>query len=211
MIWIFFLCFSFVNILSRPFTVILNPAGHAEFTGRKIKDTFERSLTFDLAEKIKSHLKSNPNLRVIISRSPGEVTDDISIASFSNRIEADIFIDLNIFQSKDVDKIYIYYLMYDPTDLWPRNNEALRFYKLDEIHLVHINKSKEIAGIFFEKLNQKNENNYLFYAPIGAPIIRLKGLNCPAFSLEIGLKDSNLAKLPLYIADSLDRIIESRS
>lgn len=41
------------NQRTRTYTIMLNPAGDARHTGRRIDDTFERSVTLQYVEKLK--------------------------------------------------------------------------------------------------------------------------------------------------------------
>ena len=81
------------------FTVMIDPAGDAKDPGRVIDDTYERSLTMQFAEELKSVLeKNNRGLRVIFTRFPGEALESLQNVSFSNRLSVDLYVRLSFFE-----------------------------------------------------------------------------------------------------------------
>ena len=71
--------------------VVLDPAGDAKRTGRRIGDSFERGLTLQCAEKIKEIIEArSSHIKVVITRMPGDNVYDLQNASLSNRIHADL-------------------------------------------------------------------------------------------------------------------------
>src|SRR5579863_2631895 len=97
---IFAICISAISAMvqqhQREYIVILDPAGDAKRTGRQISDSFERGITLQCVEKIKTILERVPYVKVIISRLPGDTVYELQNASLANRLQADLFINFKI-------------------------------------------------------------------------------------------------------------------
>src|SRR5207237_4720156 len=80
----------------KQYIVIFDPAGDANRIGKKIGDGFERGLTLQCAEKIKEVIEHQaPYIKIIITRMPGDSVYELQNASLSNRLNVDLFINLN--------------------------------------------------------------------------------------------------------------------
>ena len=71
---------------TKPFSIMLDPAGDAQTTGRIIDDNYERGVTLQLCEDIKKQLEAEQpkNTRIVLTRFPGETIDPLQNANFAN-------------------------------------------------------------------------------------------------------------------------------
>lgn len=179
-----------LNIYSRETVILLDPAGHAKNTGRRLVDGYERAQTFQLASSLRQELEQKYNFKVLITRYPGEEIIDLQNASFSNRLEVDLFISLNIFWQENIKpKIYVYYLTYNPLiDFTCKISDILDFIPLEKSHYININKtrlySENIKKIL---LTENNQKQFDYYGPYAIPFKPLKGIIAPAIAIEIGI------------------------
>src|SRR5579859_5868722 len=82
-------CFwPFTQEQVKPFSIMLDPAGDAQITGRIIDDSYERGITLQLCEDIKKQLEADhpKNTRIVLTRFPGETIDPLQNANFANRL-----------------------------------------------------------------------------------------------------------------------------
>lgn len=169
---------------------MLDPSGDAKHTGRIIGETFERGVTLQFTEELKTILeKRNKNIRVILTRFPGETLEPLQNASFANRLDTDYFVSIMFYQEKkERAELSMYHFMSQPTDIWQKNLNPLNFYPYDKAHLIQISKSKsfgeEIEKIFKSK-NFRTIFNYNGF--FGIPAKPLIGVKAPSIAIEVGL------------------------
>ena len=104
------LCFLLIPLSSfsaHHFTIMIDPAGDAQHTGRIIEDVFERAVTLSIAKALETALHNTLNCTVILTRAPGEIVSPLQNANFSNRLLVDLFINLNCYQAPN-EKLSIY-------------------------------------------------------------------------------------------------------
>ncbi len=193
------------------FTIMIDPAGDAKHTGRLIVDTLERGISLQCAEQLKSKLTGlYKNIRVILTRVPGETIQPLQNASFANRLNVDLYVSLYFYhESQTPAHITLYHYVENPiTDFWHKSHPLL-FYPLDQAHLLSITKTQKWGSIFLEVLSHKECSKY--FKPcgfFGIPFTPLLGIKSPALAIEIGLKNKQDWQLiidPLIIA--IERII----
>lgn len=173
------------------FSIMLDPAGDAVHTGRCIDDSFERGLTLQYAQHLKTYLeKTVPAIRVTLTRNPGEVVSDLQNAHFANRMNVDLFLSIHFFKETEVvPRCYVYtYAQVDDADI--QKNNALSFWRYDKIHLCNADQTKEYAEIFVKTLQQHNKH-FSCSACYRFPIKPLVGIKSSAIAIEIGLKSKN--------------------
>jgi N-acetylmuramoyl-L-alanine amidase len=184
----------------KPLSIMLDPAGDAGYTGRIIEDSFERGITLQWAETIKKKIeeKYDKQVRVVLTRFPGETLERLQNAHFANRLDVDLYLNVHFFKQTQRNSIFLYYFMYHPiTDLWSKPHR-LSLYPYDQAHLLSINKTTSWIERF--KLVLKNDvykNLFEVKGPYGLPLRPLIGIKSPAIALEIGLK--NKSDWQLYI------------
>jgi N-acetylmuramoyl-L-alanine amidase len=179
--------------MQRPHSIlVLDPAGDVRHTGRIIDDTFERSITLQCAQELKRYLEyHNPILQVIISRTAGQIRDQIQIASLTNRLAAHIFIHLCCYQeSGPRPTLNIFYMTTNPiTDAWvkPSSNSFISYC---DAYTISLNVTKKIVSQLHTTISSFS-NLFDVRTPIGVPCAALAGIMQPTFVIEIGLKTHN--------------------
>lgn len=189
--FIFLLFFLPMSLFS--FSIMLDPAGDAVHTGRCIDNSFERGLTLQYAQQLKTCLeKIIPGIRVIITRAPGETVAELQNAHFANRMDVDLFLSIHFFKETEVvPRLYVYtYAHYDDAEV--QKNNVLSFWHYDKIHLHQAEQTKQWAD-FFTKTLQQGCYNKLFICSYcyAFPFKPLVGIKASALSIEIGLKNKN--------------------
>ncbi|MFA5998612.1 MAG: N-acetylmuramoyl-L-alanine amidase [Candidatus Babeliales bacterium] len=174
---------------NQPFTIIIDPLGDPKNTGREIDDTFERGITLQCAEELKKQLNNTlPDVRVVLTRVPGETIAPLQNASFSNRLQADFYLSISFYQEPEMPShISLFYYLDSPTDLWHHYN-PLYFYHVSQAHLIHL-KDSETMGKSFLKHLQNSSINSVFIAQglFGIPYKPLIGIKAPSLAIEAGL------------------------
>ena len=192
------------------FTIMLDPAGDAQNTGRQIDDYLERGITLQFAEKLKSKLEKRfDGIRVVLTRFPGEAIGYLQNANFANRLDVNFYLSIHFYKETEVKpRVYIYtYCRHD--DFITRKSD-LYFYPYDQAHLINRNQTKKCAhiikDIFFKDMYKKRFDLCgLFNLPF-KPLIAIKA---PAVGLEIGLRKKEDWKNYLDVfVDCIEKIIE---
>ena len=168
-------------------TIMLDPAGDAGNKGRLIEGTFERGITLQYAEKLKQELSKESGYRVVLTRFPGESIEPLQNATFSNRLQADLFISLNFFHTTHEPAAwYLYYYTTHPTtDHWYKAPS-----RWDSIHTIyhrHLPTTTSYITKLHQNLHKQLQSTCALYAPRGIPLRPLVGLAMPAIAIEIGL------------------------
>jgi N-acetylmuramoyl-L-alanine amidase len=199
--------------MPRTFSIIIDPAGDAQTTGRKLNDSFERGLTLQCAEQLQELLENKyPYVRVVLTRFPGETVHALQNANFANRLDAQLYLSIHFYQTTEkLPTLFIYHLCYDTNTLIPTKKTDLAFIPYDQAHLESSTTTKAYARTIQEHFKQPQyRTTFLVHGIIGLPFKPLAGIKAPALALEIGL--SNKDDWNDYckaIADSLAPIIEA--
>ena len=175
----------------KQYIVILDPAGDAKRTGRKIGDSFERGLTLQCAERIKEVVESlAPHIKVIITRMPGDTVYDLQNASLSNRLNADLFINLNFYYCHETKPVLFLYQFAYGTDF--ASQQGLVFHTYDQAYTINKNRTDEIADAFKHVLLGQRYHNLFYVAGVyHMPIRPLIGIVAPSIAIEAGLKNKD--------------------
>lgn len=178
---------------TRPYTVMLDPAGDAKHTGRTIDDNFERGITLQFTESLKKYLENQPEKRVILTRFPGETLEPLQNANFANRLDVDLYVSIHFYQEQsEKAQLYLYYYLSHPTDEWHKIATDLTFYPYDKAHLWNISKNKAYGNVAANILKKDIFRSYFSYQGLfGIPYKPLLGIHAPAFAIECGLKHKN--------------------
>ncbi len=171
-------------------SVMLDPAGHAKNTGCMLHKGYERAETYKCAEVLKSRLEQH-NIKTLLTRAPGEViVHPLQNASFANRVNTNLFIQLHFVKATDRPTVTIHHLMFDPVlDNVQRAKRKLEFTPIHEAHFKNIDKTKNFA------LNCSKSCKSALTAtswlvgkkPLGIPLKPLTGICCPAIIIEAEL------------------------
>lgn len=175
------------------FTIMINPAGDARTTGRTIGDIFERSITMHAAQELKKLLEEHlqdtfQNLRIILTRYPGEMVEPLQNASFANRLKVDIYISIHCYQEKQGNPhCALSYALYDPDIDWLQTKkERLALYPYQQSYRDFVSMSAGIAHALYKQLQE--QKSFLIIEPVQAfPCTPLMGVHTTAVCIEMGL------------------------
>jgi len=172
---------------------MIDPSGDAKHTGRVIEDTFERGITLQCAELLKKEInQAFPDIRVVLTRVPGETIQPLQNASFANRLQADLYLSIYFYPETDIPShISIFHYLTNTTDLW-HQCIPLSFYHINQAHLININNTSHIGSIFLKHLQDKSLNPFFITQGLFAiPFKPLLGIKAPALTIEAGLYKKN--------------------
>jgi N-acetylmuramoyl-L-alanine amidase len=204
----------------QPYSIMIDPAGDAQWTGRVIETSFERGITMQCAQELKKELehRHGASIRVILTRIPGETAHALATtpigsqnAEFTNKIGVDLYISLHFCYKKQAKpSLELYRFLSSPTtDLWARPAK-LSFYPFDQAHLYSVTKTSVIADQFRKVLCQQLYAHLFEYKEvIGLPLKPLLGVQVPALLIEASLskqEEWNLYVEPL--SQAISHIIE---
>lgn len=170
--------------------IVLDPAGDAKNTARRIGDSFERGLTLQCAEKIKDIIEERaPHIKVIITRMPGDMVYDLQNASLSNRVHADLFINLNFYYSQETKPtLFLYQFSYG--DDFVSCQQGLTLHSYDQAYLINKTTTDIICQLFKKELLQpKYQSLCTCTGPYSLPLKPLIGIIAPGIACDIGLKN----------------------
>lgn len=191
---------------------MIDPAGDAKHAGREIDDCFERGITLQCAEVVKKKCeKKYSNVRVVLTRFPGESLEPLQNASFANRLGIDCYISIHFYpETEPKPRLYLFYFMYHPTDIWQQPSDELILRPYDQAHLFSLQISK-MWGYFMKFILEQDQYKKFFDIKglFGIPFKPLIGVTSPALGIEIGLKYKNdWQKYVEPIVNSLEPIIK---
>ncbi len=176
----------------KEYTIILDPAGDAKKTGRAIGDSFERGLTLQCAEYIKSALQERAShIKVIISRLPGDHVYELQNASLSNRLNVDLFLNLNFYHTQETKpSLFVYSFSYGND--FAHYQPGLTFNTYDEAHKINKTTTTELALLCTRCLTQhKYSSLFSVSESYALPIKPLIGIIAPSLCIEVGLKNKD--------------------
>ncbi|MDP3788714.1 MAG: N-acetylmuramoyl-L-alanine amidase [Candidatus Chromulinivorax sp.] len=180
---------AFIN---DQFTIMIDPAGDAKHTGRLIQDTLERGISLQCAEQLKAILTQKfKNIRVILTRVPGETIQPLQNASFANRLGVDLYVSLYFYHEPETPAhVTLYHYLENPiSDLWHKPIN-LSLYQVNQAHLLNLKITQAWGKIILDVLRDKQCSK--FFSPrgfFGIPFTPLLGIKAPAIAVEVGLKN----------------------
>jgi len=179
--------FSFSQEI-KEFTIMLDPAGDAQNTGRLIEDCLERGITLQFVQALKDVLEQKyNNLRIILSRSPGEKVAHLQNANFANRLDIDFYLSVHFYKEESVKpKAYIYTFGHNNDFITKKPD--LYFYPYDKAHLVNKNSTKYLVNTIKDIfLLEESKKRFMFCGLFNLPFKPLIGIKAPAIGIEVGL------------------------
>lgn len=180
------------RLKNRPFTIVLDPSGDAQNSGRIIGDSFERGLTLQLFQAVRDILEMKlPDKRIILTRLSGETVEKLQNASFSNKLQADLYVNINFYPETNLsNQLYVYYYIAQPEDLFSKVQPSkLEFCQYNQAHLENLINSLKLAKITTKILNRSSlASKFSIIGPVAFPFKPLVGVKAPAIALEIGIK-----------------------
>jgi N-acetylmuramoyl-L-alanine amidase len=193
--------------INADYIIVIDPAGDAKKTGRSIDDSFERGIALQCAEKIKALVEQRyPKAKVIITRLPGDIVYDLQNASLTNRINANLFINLNFYpNSEPKPSLFLYQFSYG-NDFTSSYSE-LSFNSYEQAYKINQPQtSKIIQQLFTQLADDKYAHLFSVSCPHAIPVKPLIGVIAPSIALDIGLKNKN--SWHLFIEPLADAIIQ---
>ncbi|EKD48633.1 MAG: hypothetical protein ACD_64C00214G0003 [uncultured bacterium] len=169
----------------KTYTIMIDPSGDAQHTGRTIDDTFERALTLSIAHALEKALKSHAHCTVIITRSAGEIVSPLQHANFSNRLPVDLFITLSCYQNEqEKPSLSLYTLSFGEPCMKLNHHTFLPF---DKAHHACSDRTKEYSQAIALTLRSPNGPNITTHGPYAIPCAPLIGITAPAIMIELCL------------------------
>lgn len=204
-----FIWFSWIASLplNAQLIVILDPAGHSKQTGRHLGQAFEFNLALQFAQALKQQVQlEQANLEIIIPKNSVSTPQQLQIASFSNRVQADLFISLNFYPESNVKpKIAIFY--FKNQTFYPSALQyQLAFYPYHQAFVPNFKFSQQAAMALQKQLSLPQYKHYFQCEPVLAlPFQPLCGVLAPAIAIEIGLRNDNWRP---YVVPTANGILE---
>lgn len=189
-IYIFF--FSCVtSSTTKQFTLMLDPAGDAQITGKIIGNAFERGITLQCAQELKQQLERlDKTVRVILTRFPGETVQYLQHANFANRLGVDLFIHLAFFQSSIHTLHCFYYCTHPITDYWQKTSYKLTFIPSSQAHCAALKTSVWYSDYISNYIKNTYHTTITVQKSLGIPYKPLHGILAPAIALEMGIQSA---------------------
>lgn len=192
--------------------IVIDPAGNAQNPGREIDETFERSLTMQMAQDLKLYLEErNPHLRILLTRSPGESLEPLQQVSFSNRLGTELYLSLNFFeQAEEKPSLFVYTLLLDPaSDFLEKKGSELTLMPFDQTYKLSLKKTEEYAQLLTTSCKEGSKTSPLrCHRRLALPFKPLLGITAPALGIEIGIRRQNdWKKLAPVIAQAVEKMV----
>lgn len=190
---LFMPCISFAwffnTPVEKPFVLLLEASGDSMHPGRSIDDSFESTITFEIAQTIKQLLLAQcPHVKVLLNRTATETVTPLQNANFANRLDVDCYMSIHAFLETET-KPHVYLYQFSYRDDFIAKDSGLSFYPFDKIYMVNQKQTTAWA----QQLKQAFEKN-AFWAVKGVysiPFKPLIGIKAPAIGIEIGLKNKS--------------------
>lgn len=176
------------QVAQKEIIIMIDPAGDARHAGRTIGDSLERATTLNIAQGIKKQLESQLGCTVIITRSPGETIAPLQNATFSNRMNVDLYLSIHCYHAPQDKHAISLYTMSRGESLMPTSNE-LSLVPAQKAHWKYQEKSKTYAQTIMASLQQDAAQKFKLEQPIALPFAPLFGIQAPALGIEINCID----------------------
>ena len=208
----FFSLFSpYVQSQLRNVIIMIDPAGDAQDTGKRIDNTFERGLTLQCAEQLKLVVESrHHNAQVILTRSPGDTIAPLQNANLANRLNIDLYISLSFFNESEITpRLYLYNFSYNDDFITKKNDGS--FCRYDQAHLFNYAATREYAQIIPCFNTEHYKKLFDCKGCFKLPCKPLIGIKAPALKIEIGLNNkeqwqSYVEPLTLCLQPIIDKL-----
>lgn len=191
---ILFILLVFSNVLHSTGIVLIDPAGHAKDPGRQLHHTSERAEVFTWADNLKHELeKKHDDVRVVLTRGPGDEIVTLQNASFANRLPANLFIRLHLYKhNKEKPHLTVYYLTFDPIlDQANPTHEPIDFIPVWQAHQANYAKTVACVTNLVQNCKSLASDLFLCDGPYGLPLKPLIGISAPALLIECGVGHDN--------------------
>lgn len=171
----------------KPIIIMVDPSWDVKFQSRKIGDTTEFELSYKLCQELKREIE-NELIQVIITKTAENMRNNLSNANWANKIKADLYLNIQVCNSKDrIKRLNIYNTIYNnSTDFWDLKQDKITFLPYDAAYKINLNKTKKFANMFYGTAKE-NKSKISIYEPIGFPCKPIMGVISPALMLEISI------------------------
>lgn len=164
---------------------MLDPAGDAKNTGRRLATCYERSVTLQLCETLKIKLlELVPECTITITRTAGESRTQEQRAQIANQRNADLFIHISCFADSGLKPTIALYYMCNQ-ELTPYQKQPYALVPTQHAPALVYNRTEKWVNNLYKKLT--SQSFYTITVPHAIPDARLTGLWIPAFTLEFGI------------------------
>src|SRR5690606_36006352 len=128
-------------------------------------------------------------VKIIITRLPGDIVYDLQNASLANRINADLFININFYLSADTKPTLFLYQFSYGNDFVPHQS-GLSCNTYDQAYKIYKTITDETVKLFTTHLSHAHYKNlFTLSGPHALPIKPLIGIITPSIAIESGLKN----------------------
>jgi len=183
--------FTYAFSDQKNFVLMLDPAGDAKNSGRRLDDGFERGITFQFAEELEKMIKSRfAGVQVMVTRFPGETVQPLQNANFANRLAVDLFLSINFYQERGIKpQLAIYYFGYHEL---PVKMSELAFHRYDAAHMQQLPTTQRWSALMHQALqDQSYQSLFECIGVMQLPFKPLVGIKAPAIALEMSVKSKN--------------------
>jgi N-acetylmuramoyl-L-alanine amidase len=197
---------GFATVLNAK-TIMLDPAGHAKQPGRQLHESFERAETYKCAEQIKKIIESKSDIHVLFTRAPGEEIVPLQNASFANRTQVDLFVNIHLYKEEaEQPSINLSYLTYDT--LLDQTHHTLKktdFVPVNQAHCPALATTKRLSASIISNLKASVPSRW-HTSPqaLALPLKELQGITAPAITIELGVhRDNEYQEIAQHVANAL--------
>lgn len=189
----------------KSYTIMLDPAGDARHTGRIIGTSFERTLTFQIAQALQQALQATCPCSVIITRSSGETVYPLQSANFANRLPIDLYISLHCYYApREKHTIALYLLAY--SSMSP-SSPQLAMVPFTNAHWQSCTTTQKYASHMHTMLESIYAHQFHIPPVVALPFVPLTGIIAPAIGIEINCISSD--DIPLYVEPLAKTIVST--
>lgn len=171
---------------------MIGPAGSTRHPGRIIDGNYERGLTIQLAEQLKTALQEkHPSVAVLILRS-STGQNSLEHATIANRLSVDLYLALMLYEQQEATPhISLFTYATHPNDRFKKiNGTTLHFLPYDQAHTLQGHTSAQWAQRILDEL----QRTPLFIIPGDTvhtiPLQPLKGICAPHIGIELSVQSA---------------------
>ena len=155
--------------------------------GRIIDGEFEKDILSVWARVLQDQLTQTvPSLEVIILGQTEKEYDQTKLISQANRLNPDLIISLNLFQTQTRPQLFMYHVLLSKEPFSSQNSPRLLFLPYEQAYMKHAYKSTLVGGNIYASLKMQTKEAYELKSFLGIPYKPLMGLLPPALGIELG-------------------------
>ena len=188
---------------------MLDPAGDSKQIGRTLYNSFERSATFQFAQELKRQIQiTYPHVNVILSKSAAQTLEKLQSASFANRLNVDLVLNLNFYKETAIKPHIFLYQFKNQIFFSTPNTEQLQFYPYQQAFMINFDRTRSWIASMQKSLQNKHYHHYFTcHQALAIPFKPLIGIIPVAIGIEIGIKANGWEPYIMPITNSLSEIV----